>query len=294
MKKEELIELLKKDYESSYIDKIIDGYSVNRYTTIRINTLKSDVLKIKEILKENNISYEEVEWYSNALIITNNSDLLTKLDIYNNGEIYLQSLSSMIPPLCFDYIDNESILDMTAAPGSKTTEICALTNNKCLITACEKNKIRCDRLKYNLNKLGARASVLEMDSRKLDDFMKFDKILLDAPCSGSGTVNINDLKISIDLINNSHKLQEELFRKALKLLSINSEMVYSTCSILKKENEDIIKKYLDKKIIEIMPIDINIDSKYLLPTNINNALTIMPNIYYEGFFVCKIKKISNF
>ena len=141
--------------------------------------------EIKEILEKEEISFKEVPWNDFALIIENaDESRIRKLQIYNNGEIYMQSLSSMIPPIVLNPQANESILDMAAAPGGKTTEMSCLSNNQAMITACEKNKIRCDKLKYNLEKQGAnRVTIMQEDARKLSDFFKFDKILLDAPCS---------------------------------------------------------------------------------------------------------------
>lgn len=289
-----LEKLLQEEYGNELTNKIIDGYSKKRFVTLRVNTIKSNISKIKEILDNLKISYQEVEWYKDALIIENalESDL-EKLDIYNNGEIYLQSLSSMLPPLLLDPKKNESILDMTAAPGGKTTQMVALSNNESLITACEKNKIRADRLKYNLVKQGAnRVGVIVNDARKLDDFLSFDKILLDAPCSGSGTLSQDNItNFNEDLVKRSCQIQHELLKKAIKLLKPNHEMIYSTCSILKEENEKILEYFINKNLIEIVPLDNNIIKDLpTLPTTIRNTLCVCPTELYEGFFVAKLRK----
>ena len=147
---------------------------------------------------------------------------------------------------------------MAAAPGGKTTQIAALSGNLAQITACEKNKVRSERLKYNLEKQGAScAFVMVEDARKLDDFFSFDKILLDAPCSGSGTLAVGEYgitsKFTKELITRSAKTQEELLKKAIKLLKPGHEMIYSTCSILELENEKSLKKVLGKQA-EIVPL----------------------------------------
>ena len=148
-----LNEFLKSQYEENIAKNIINGYSKNRPITLRATTLKTNIDYIKNIFTKLNISYINVPWYSDALILKNISEeQLKNLDIYKNGFIYLQSLSSMIPPIILNPQENENILDMTAAPGGKTTEMLALSNNKSFITACEKNKIRAERLKYNINK----------------------------------------------------------------------------------------------------------------------------------------------
>ena len=289
-----LNDLLEKEYGKELKDKIIEGYS-KRFVTLRVNTLKSNCSKIKEVLKNLEIKYQEVSWYNDALIIENASENnLEELDIYKNGEIYLQSLSSMIPPLLLEPQKNESILDMTAAPGGKTTQMVALSNNEALITACEKNKIRSERLKYNLLKQGAnRVGVIVNDARKLDDFLSFDKILLDAPCSGSGTLYLEDNNESFnqELVKRSSQIQFELLKKAINLLKPNHEMIYSTCSILKEENEQILDYFIKKKLIEVVPLNNEIINELpLLPTTIPNTICICPTELYEGFFVAKLRK----
>ena len=204
----------------------------------------------------------------------------------------------MLPPLVLSPKDNENILDMAAAPGGKTTQMLALSENKAYITACEKNKIRAERLQYNLHKQGAnRVNVMIKDARFLDDFFSFDKILLDAPCSGSGTISIFDKKLESTfteaLIKRSSKTQTDLLKKAITLLKPGHEMVYSTCSILSKENEEIIKKFIDLKQIEVLPIDSTFFSNAtLLPVSIAGTLCICPSALYEGFFVAKLKKFG--
>ncbi len=183
-----LKKLLLNEYSNNYVYNILDGYNANRKTTIRVNTLISTFEEVIQFLDKNNISYSAVSDIQNAIIINDSYDV-TKTKLYENGAIYLQSLSSMLPPLILNPKEDAHILDMCAASGSKTTQLAALTNNKACITACEFDKIRAERLKYNLNKLGAsRVTVLVKDSRNLDEFFRFDTIMLDAPCSGSGTV----------------------------------------------------------------------------------------------------------
>lgn len=291
-----LYKFLLKYYDVNLVNTIINGYSKQRFITLRVNTLKSNCETIKNGLVQLGFSFKEVYWNKDALIIINTQKYdIRKTKMYINGEIYLQSLSSMIPPIVLSPENNESILDMTAAPGGKTTQMCALSNNEASITACEKNKIRFDRLKYNLEKQGAtRVTAIQQDSRKLDDFFSFDKILLDAPCSGSGTINIYDKNLdknfTIDLINRSTKLQIELLYKAYKLLKPNGEMVYSTCSILKEENEDIVKRAINELNLEIVPITIDFSHIPLLPVTLNGTICICPTEFYEGFFVAKLRK----
>lgn len=292
-----LEDMLEKQYGIEIAQKIIEGYLAKRKTTLRINTIKSNIEEIKQKLDAKKIEYEEVKWSKEAIIINNEDEkAIQKMDIYTNGEIYMQSLSSMLPPIILEPKEGTDILDMAAAPGGKTTQIAALTNNKAHITACEKNKIREERLKYNIDKQGASCVfIMQKDARFIDDFFSFDQILLDAPCSGSGTLDFNDNNIekyfSKQLIDRSSSVQKTLLSKAIKLLKPGHEMVYSTCSILSCENEDIIVHSIKNENVEIVPIHFEgMEELPLLPTKIHGTLCVCPTDLYEGFFVAKIRK----
>lgn len=292
-----LYKLLLEQYGENITKNIIQGYSEKRPVTLRVNTLKTNVDNIKKVLNEFNIKYKEVIWSSNALIIEEaDENEIRELKIYDDGEIYLQSLSSMLPPIILSPKENENILDMAAAPGGKTTQISAISNGKALITACEKNKVRSERLKYNIEKQGAKGvSILAQDARKLNSFLSFDKILLDAPCSGSGTIYLNDEKLekyfNEELVERSSKLQFELLKKAVEILKPGHEMIYSTCSILKNENENNLLKILKSGKVEIVPINEDIFKEIpMLKVNIEGTICVCPSKLYEGFFIAKLRK----
>lgn len=290
--KEEYIELIKKEYPNNYLE-IIDGLSKKRYQSFRVNNLKGNKNEVLEYLNNSDIEYEISNLYDNCFIIKSNVNLYDN-ELFKEGKIYLQSISSQIPPLLMDLEAANDILDMCSAPGGKTSLIADLCQNKKIIMAVEANKIRAEKLKYNLNLLGAKANVLVSDASKLDSFFRFDTILLDAPCSGSGTIDFNNEKdmknFSLLLVKNSSNIQKKLIKKAIEILKPGCSMIYSTCSILKEENEEVLKTILNKNIV-LEKIDLDIDKSNLLPSNYKEVITIKPNEYYEGFFVAKIKKI---
>lgn len=278
--KEQLIQ----QYGEELTNEIINGY-VDKYTTIRCNVDKNEVINI---LNDLSISYEEVNNNKYALILKDiTSDELKELDLYKEGKIYLQSLSSQLPPMFMRVEDGYQVLDMCAAPGSKTTELSYLYP-KSLITACEKMKVRSERLEYNLKKQNVHnVTVMNTDASQLSEYMTFDAILLDAPCSGSGTITSNQEFQMDDRINTIMSIQEKLLKKAISLLKKDKYMVYSTCSILKQENEEMINKVLSDDI-EIIPI--SLDGVELLPSTIGGVLTVKPSAYYEGFFIALLHK----
>ena len=292
-----LEEMLKKQYGEKTFAKILAGYRARRPVTLRINPLKADRNIVEQALTGAGIAFRNVSWYEDAVIIEDAREPeIQKLPVYKEGGIYLQSLSSMLPPIFLDPKAGEAILDMAAAPGGKTTQMAAMTGNHAQITACEKNRARSEKLKYNLDRQGASGTyVMVEDARKLDDFFSFDRILLDAPCSGSGTVEVRDgicrTRISKELVDRSVRTQEELLKKALRLLKSGHEMVYSTCSILKEENEGLLKRVLRSAGGELVPIGAEwIKELPLLPNAMPGTLLVGPDELFEGFFVARIRK----
>lgn len=292
-----LKEKLKAQYGEELAERILKGYTRERPVTFRVNTLKATDGKIKKCLEEEGISYSQAAWSREAMIVEKvREPVVEKLPAYEAGEIYLQSLSSMIPVLALAPAKGESVLDMAAAPGGKTTQMAAVSENMASITACEKNKIRAERLLYNIEKQGAsRVCVMTVDARRLDDFFLFDKVLLDAPCTGSGTLDMcrkdSGSRLTEEALKRSAKRQEELLLKALKLLKPGHEMVYSTCSILEEENEQVVKRVLRKGKAQVVPVRTEaFEGVPLLPVKLEGTMCICPDERYEGFFVAKLRK----
>lgn len=294
---QDLRPLLVEQYGEETTEAIVQGFMCLRRVTLRVNTLKTTVEAARAQLEAAGLAITPVSWSTEAFIVENaREDAIERLPLYENGEVYLQSLSSMLPPLLLEPQAGECILDMAAAPGGKTTQMAALSGNQALITACEMNKIRAQRLEYNVKKQGAsRVNVMVTDSRRLDDLFQFDKILLDAPCSGSGTIVKTEKGFtggfSRVLMERCAKTQEEMLKKALRLLKPGHEMVYSTCSILQKENENILRRVVKSGIAEIVPFDAaRFAHVPQLPAGVPGTLLVRPTALYEGFFAAKIRK----
>ncbi len=299
----EFVESLYENYTPLSVDKILSGMSGNRSTTLRVNTLKYSIQDLMKELKSSNIKFERVPWFRDALIIKNKKEKdIQNLEIYNKGYIYLQSLPSMIPPLVLEPKEGEKVLDMTAAPGSKTTEMAMLMNNKGKILANELDKLRCERLKYNVDMQGAEiVEVINQRGEKLGNLYpnNFDKVLLDAPCSGEGRFLANDVKTYRNWSKKSviqlAKLQKKLFKSAYDALKPGGVMVYSTCTLNKEENEDVLEWAIDNLNLKIIDIKIEIKEGISAFTegrdiSIGKAIRILPSKDMEGFFVAKLKK----
>ena len=230
------------------VDNILRGIAEKRFTTLRVNNLKYNIQDLMKYFKDINIKFDRVLWYKDALVIKNaNEKDLQKLEIYKEGKIYLQSLPSMIPPLVLAPEEGDRVLDLTAAPGGKTTDMASIMNGKGYILANELDKLRCERLKYNVEMQGADiVEVVNGRGEKIGENYKeqFDKVLLDAPCSGEGRFTIYNVQSykqwSMKTVNELVKTQKKLFKSAYETLKPGGTLVYSTCTLNKLENEQII------------------------------------------------------
>lgn len=297
------IENLYEKFSPLMVDKIIIGMLTKRLTTIRVNTIKITIRELMEILKNNNIKFERVLWYEDALIVKNVTEKeLQKLKEYKEGKFYIQSLPSMVPPLVLSPKEDENVLDMTSAPGSKTTQMAALMKNKGHILANELDKIRIEQLKYNVKCQGA--NIVEVRQGRGEDLGKifpnmFDKVLLDTPCSGEGRFIANSVQTykswSEKTVNELVKIQKRLFKSAYSACKENGIIVYSTCTINKKENEEIVDWAI--KNLGLKVIDTEIKVKNSIPgitdgldNSISKAIRVLPSKEMEGFFIVKFKK----
>ena len=295
--------LLAQQYSETDIEHILEGYRAQRNVTLRANTLSSSKDEVASELDGAGIAWSGVDWYVDAFVVENARERqIWDLPIYEEGKVYLQSLSSMLPPIVLEAHANEDVLDMCAAPGGKTSQIAALTGNRAHLTACEMRAPRADKLEHNLAKLGARnVVVMRTDARRMDEFFRFDRILVDAPCSGSGTLKLDNpnglARFTPKLIEKSKKSQRALLSKALTLMKPGSTLVYSTCSILEEENESIVRDCLSKVrrqgTFELKPLTFaGIETIPMLPSTLDEALTVCPTELYEGFFVVRIERTA--
>ena len=276
---------------------IEDGYRACRPVTLRVNTLAASQDEIRAALDAAGIVWKSVPWYSDALILPEAREADVEiLPMYAEGKIYLQSLSSMVPPVILKPQPGEAVLDMAAAPGGKTTQMAALSGGKAQITACERDARRAERLKYNLKMQHVTALVMQKDARDLDDMFRFDRILLDAPCTGSGTIELREgaasRRMTPEWVQKTVKTQKALISKAVRLLKKGGEMVYSTCSILPEENEEVLKAALAGGSMELTAIPEDFTGHFpTLPSRIPGTLLIRPDSLFEGFFVAMLRKV---
>lgn len=220
------------------------------------------------------------------------------------GYFYVQEAASMIPPIALDPKENNVVLDMAAAPGSKTTQLAAMMNNTGAIIANDVDASRIPVLDLNLQRCGATNTIITHMKAELIKEQRFDRILLDAPCSGTGTIrkSLKTIKMwNPDMVKRLSITQKNMIENAFSLLKQEGVMTYSTCSLEPDENEAVVD-FLLKKHDDARIEDIKLDIKrspavaefngIKYSNEISKCLRIWPQDNdTEGFFVAKIRKV---
>ena len=224
--------------------------------------------------------------------------LISNLEGYEQGEWWIQDYSSQIPVSLLKIQNNDDVLDLCAAPGGKTAQLISLGAK---VTSIDNNKKRLFRLEQNLKRLDYKAIVKNKDIRNFSTQKTWSKIILDAPCSSTGTLRKNPeimhQKKDSDIVSLS-KLQSDLLDAAWDLLKEGGTLLYCTCSLEKEEGEHQIENFIKRKKNSLLDkINNNEINKKLNVSNQNKWLRIFPNsLNYEGgndgFFIARIKKIT--
>ncbi|HLC49914.1 MAG TPA: NOL1/NOP2/sun family putative RNA methylase [Candidatus Nanoarchaeia archaeon] len=276
--------------------------------SIRVNTLKMPVEELKKRL-EDKWKLEQIPWCEEGFWIEHHKKErrdIGNLPEHSLGYFYIQEAASMIPPLVLDPKPNDVVLDIAASPGSKTTQIAQYMQNKGILIANDYTIDRMKPLSINLQRCGVTNAIITLMEGQW--FKKsgilFDKILVDAPCSGTGTIRKSFKTINIwnpDMVKRLSITQRQLIETGFNLLKEGGTLVYSTCSLEPEEDEGVvdylINKYENAKVEEIKlnlkrsaPV-LEFDGKKY-NEKVKNCLRIWPQDNdTEGFFVAKISKI---
>ncbi len=276
---------------------------------IRVNTLKTSKQEVEARLRELGVSFKEVSFNPLGLIIEDDFLPLSQTIDFFLGKFYYQGVSSQIPPLVLNPQPDHRVLDMTASPGSKSTQIAALMENKGFLVLNDFSLKRLQALNTNIQKVGAvNYAVYRQQGERIGNLLPeyFDKVLLDAPCTALGIIHSHPEVYSWWTQRRMQKIiekQRQLLISAYKALKVGGEMVYSTCSIAPEENEALIQFMLDQYPLEIVPLEAHWHERFLpgfteyngqkFTPEMQNAIRIFPHVHdMEGFFVIKLRKIG--
>lgn len=273
---EDMKEILKDEYED-----FIKSYEESKTTGLRVNTLK---ISKEELLNLNLFNLTQIPWANEGFYYDETVDRPGKNPLHEAGAYYLQEPSAMSVVPKVDVQEGDKVLDMCAAPGGKSTYILSKLNDTGLLVSNEINPIRIKALGENLERFGAKNCIItNTDSNNLRKVFTgyFDKVVIDAPCSGQGMFRKDEVAIkdwSYAKVLECQSIQREIIRDGYEMLKNGGILVYSTCTFAKEENETIINEFIEE--------------------NENAKLIEMDRVWPhkvkgEGHFVAKIQKLED-
>ena len=299
-----LIETFGEEAAKNYTDFVQEEPA--KYIRVIESKIKRDALA-NHLLETYGIKTELVPYPSNALKIKDGFDYAGSTLEIAFGFYYMQALTSMLPPSVLNPSEKDIVLDLCSAPGSKTTQLAEMMNNRGVLFVNELEMKRIKALAFNLDKMNfLNCGIINQRGEILSKFYDsyFDKILVDAPCSGLGIIQ-KKTEVSkwwsLERVNILTEIQTKLLVSAIKMLKIGGEMVYSTCTLTPEENELILNRILEKYPVDVEEVDIPIKyhkglTEYKnekLDRRLSKAIRIFPwEVDSDGFFLIKLKKTS--
>ena len=272
--------------------------------SIRVNTLRIEPVKLKSRLEEKGFQLEPIECVPYGFKVNKAPLNLGSLHEFLQGYYYLQNIASMIPPVILNPSPEDIVIDMCAAPGSKSTQLAQIMNNEGKLILIEMNNRRIPALEMNIRRMGVMNSVvINDDAINLPKFKFFpNMILLDAPCTGEGLIREDPTRKkskSLKDINKMVIIQEKLLKAGLDALKPGGKLLYSTCSIAPEENEVVVNQVLQENanysiikipfqygvngLTQVYGVELMEDLKY--------SQRLYPHLHDTiGFFICLIQK----
>nr|CAG4651020.1 EOG090X07AW [Simocephalus serrulatus]SVE94274.1 EOG090X07AW [Simocephalus serrulatus] len=285
----------------------LEANETPRPMTIRTNTLKTRRRDLAQALINRGVNLDPIgKWSKVGLVIYNSQVPIGATPEYLAGHYILQGASSFLPVMALAPQEGDKVLDMSAAPGGKTSHIAALMKNTGMLFANDANPDRARAIVGNLHRLGVtNAVVMTYDGKILPKMSRgYNRVLLDAPCSGTGVISKDpSAKTSKDGkdINRCSHLQKELILAAIDCADEGGYIVYSTCSVLVQENEWVVDYALKKRHVKVVDTGLEFGregfprfQKLVFHPSVKLARRFYPHTHnMDGFFVAKLKKISN-
>lgn len=293
------------------LDAVLARFAQDTPASFRVNPLKASVAEVRDLLRAEGLSLAEVPWFACAFAVPHaQRAALTAHPAAGDGRIYVQSLSSMAAALALEAAPGETVLDLAAAPGGKTTLLAAQMKNEGALSAVEPVRDRFFRLRGTLERMGVTiAKTYAKDGCDVGALVpeRFDRVLLDAPCSSESRFDRRDPESMghwrVRKVREMARKQARLIRSGFEALKPGGTMVYSTCSFAPEENEAVVDTLLHE-VGDAAEVD-----ALTLPFPVQPGLTtwdgeaydprvalsarILPDAVMDGFFVCRLRKLRS-
>ncbi|WP_157950213.1 16S rRNA (cytosine(967)-C(5))-methyltransferase RsmB [Vallitalea okinawensis] len=280
------------DYRA--LEELLDKMNQPKGVTLRCNTLKTTPDQLKSLFDEKGVEYDRGQYTKEAFHIKKGSSV-TNLPGFEEGLFTVQDESSMLVAYAMAPDKGDVILDLCSAPGGKATHIAQWTDDQCMIISKDLHAHKIELIVENCERLGITSVKAEVgDATVLDETLieKADKVLVDAPCSGLGIINNKpEIKLNKDLddIQSLIKIQRKILSVAARYVKKGGVLIYSTCTINKKENSDNIKWFTENYPYECMSLKKHLPESLDCDTIDNGYVQLLPQEHgTDGFFIAKM------
>jgi len=293
------------------LDTVLPLLQLARKQSVRLNPLRGDVDKTKAELAKLHWLGAPYAWAANCYQLAVPVEQIRDSELVTSGKVFIQNAASWLPVVALDPQPGEKILDVCAAPGGKTSHIAAITDNHAYITANDNSRARLAKMQANFGRLNvAPAQISLYDAtqmgRKLDG-ESYDKILLDAPCSGEGLMHYDRAKDfeswSVAHIKRLSKLQKQILGQAWYLLKVGGTLIYSTCTMAPEENEVVVDYLLrTHPEAQVVPFEMQLPNSTpalnswndrTFQPQLQGSMRLAPSEHVEAFFVCVLRKTDD-
>ena len=275
-------------------------------SVVRVNTIKTDPERVRRALDDEEVSYEPVDWHDGLLRLPDASPGTNWP--YFHGWLHGQEEVSAVPALALDPQPGEKVWDSCAAPGSKTTQLSAMMDDRGVVVGNDNNLGRLSSLRHNAERLGVTNLVVtKQDGRNFSlkpfGFDEFDRAIVDAPCSCEGTIRKNPTTLeewTLEHVHSVAAVQKGILSRAVQATKPGGAVVYSTCTFAPEENEAVVDHVLETEDCEVVDFDCPLDSVSGVAewegdsydSSVTDTHRIYPHLNDTGGFYCAKLEVS--
>lgn len=287
-----LVTLLEQSLQPEQLEPFLRGNNAPAATCLQVNPLKSDCAEVEALLQQQGISYRAHPWLSGAYLVSGTGSL-EKLPMFREGKVFVQDAAARLAAIASGAAPGMQVLDCCAAPGGKSFAAAMQMQNSGSILSCDIHGHKTALIEKGAQRLGiTNIRTMQLDARTpMPEFHdRFDVVIADVPCSGLGVIRKKpDIRYKdVEPLKELPQIQRAILENVSRAVAPGGVLLYSTCTVLKRENEDVVQAFLQQHP-QFKPETISL-AQTLSPDGAA-MLTLLPQLHEsDGFFICKLRR----